>query len=357
MFKNPIAAITNYFLEAQSSSTLQQMSLLGAGAIAELEEKLERHYGMKYALCVSSATMGLWAIAMALELGDSTFVTTPYTYGASLSGFLQVGCQPIFADIDHTLTLDPDSVRKAIAPNTKAILGVDLYGVPCDALTMRAIADRYGIFYIADAAQSFGASRNDLPASALADALVVSFTFGKSLFAGEGGAILTNNEDLYRKLLWWTQHPMRQRLELGLDLDNEFATNARIHPLAAIWANAVFAESLESVAEHQVECFELIDALNEIGLTEPIDFREWEIVPSFFRMSATWKDEPQDEALLKALGDRGFSVRLESPPVRLIYQQPAFLAQYGNKYQSISPHQLDQLEALIKRLFCLISHH
>jgi dTDP-4-amino-4,6-dideoxygalactose transaminase len=234
MFKNPIAAITNYFLEAQSSSALQQTSLLGAGAIAELEEKLERHYGMRYALCVSNATMGLWAIAMALELGDSTFVTTPYTYGASLSGFLQVGCQPIFADIDHTLTLNPDSVRKAIAPNTKAILGVDLYGVPCDALTMREIADHYGIFYIADAAQSFGASRNDLPASALADALVVSFTFGKSLFAGEGGAILTNNEELYRKLLWWTQHPMRQRLELGLDLDNEFAINARIHPLAAI---------------------------------------------------------------------------------------------------------------------------
>jgi hypothetical protein len=100
-------------------------------------------------------------------------------------------------------------------------------------------------------------------------------------------------------------------------------------PLAAIWANAVFAESLESVAKRQVECFELIDALNEIGLTDRIDFREWEIAPSFFRMSATWKDEPQDEALLKALGDRGFSVCLESPPVRLIYQQPAFLAMYG----------------------------
>lgn len=68
-------------------------------------------------------------------------------------------------------------------------------------------------------------------------------------------------------------------------------------------------------------------------------------------MSATWKDEPQDEALLKALGDRGFSVRLESPPVRLISQQPAFLAVYKSKHQSNSSHQL---KALIKRIFCLV---
>jgi len=330
MFKNPIAAITNYLLEAQSSSALQQMSLLGAGAIAELEEKLERHYGMRYALCVSNATMGLWAIMMALELSQSEFVTTPYTYGASIAGFLQLGCKPIFADLDRTLTLDPDSVSRVITPNTRAILAVDLFGVPCDALSMRAIADRHGIFYIADAAQSFGAFRNKLPASSLADALVVSFTFGKSLFAGEGGAILTNNEELYYKLLWWTQHPMRQKLEIGLDLDNEFAINGRIHPLAAVWANAMFAESLESVVKRQVKCFELIDVLNEIGLTDRIDFQELEIMPSFFRMSATWKDESQDDTLLKALGDRGFSVGLEAPTVRLIYQQPAFLAQYGD---------------------------
>ena len=326
-----IAAIQNYLQEAQSNPALHQISLLGSGAIAELEEKLENHYRMEYALLVSNATVGLWAIAMALKLTHSEFVTTPYTYGASLAGFLQLGCKPLFADIDHTLTLDPDSVRKLITPNTQAILGVDLFGIPCDALTMRAITDQYGLFYIADAAQSFGASRNDLPASALADALVVSFTFGKSLFAGEGAAILTNDENLYHKLIWWTQHPMRQKIELGIDLDNEFAINARIHPLAAVWANAVFNESLDAVAKRQVECFEIIDALNEIGLTERITFREWEIMPSFFRLAATWKNESQEDALLKALGDRGFSnISLEPPPVRLLYQQPAFLSQYGD---------------------------
>jgi perosamine synthetase len=326
-----IDAVTEYLQQARSSDALQQISLMGTGAVASLEEKLEQHYGVKYALCVSNATVGLWALAQALDLGGSEFVTTPYTYGASVAGFLQLGCQPIFADIDpHTLTLDPEAVRQVITPDTKAILAVDIFGVPCDASALRALADEYGVWYLADAAQSLGAYRDGLPASSLADALVVSFTFGKSVFAGEGGAVLTDNFEIYQKLLWWTQHPMRQRRDLGLDLDNEFAINCRIHPLAAVWADAIFEEALEAINEHRSRSFAQIDALNEIGLNESISFQEQDILPSFFRISGAWKGEAKDDDLLKALGDRGFSMQLEPCSIRLIYQQSAFLARSDN---------------------------
>jgi perosamine synthetase len=345
-----IDGISQYLHQARSIEPLQQISLLGTGAVASLEEKLERHYGVKYALCVANATVGLWALAQALDLGGTQFVTTPYTYGASVAGFLQLGCQPIFADIDpHTLTIDPEAVRQVITPETKAVLAVDIFGVPCDAAALRALADEYGVWYIADAAQSLGAYRGGLPASSLADALVVSFTFGKSVFAGEGGAILTDNDEIYQKLLWWTQHPLRQRRELGLDLDNELAINCRIHPLAAVWADAIFEEALAAIKEHRSRSFALIDALNQIGLTESIAFQEQDILPSFFRMSGAWKGEVKDDDLLKALGDRGFSLRLEPCSIRLIYQQSAFLARSDNSHDLVSCPQAESQSS--KRIY------
>jgi perosamine synthetase len=319
-----IDAVTQYLQQARSTEALQQISLLGTGAVASLEEKLEQHYGMKYALCVSNATAGLWAIAQALDLGGTEFVTTPYTYGASLAGFLQLDCHPIFADIDpHTLTLDPDAVRQVITPQTKAILAVDIFGIPCDSFALRTLADEYGVWYIADAAQSLGACRNGLPASSLADALVVSFTFGKSVFAGEGGAILTDNIEIYQKLIWWTQHPMRQKRELSLNLDNEFAINCRIHPLSAVWADAIFIESLDAVNENRSKNFVIIDALNSFRLTEPIDFQEQDILPSFFRLSTAWKENEKSSDLIRCFMDKKCSVRIEQSSLQLIYSLPA----------------------------------
>jgi dTDP-4-amino-4,6-dideoxygalactose transaminase len=196
---------------------------------------------------------------------------------------------------------------------------------------LRKLCDELGLWYIADAAQSLGARREDLPASCFADALVVSFTVGKPLFAGEGGAVLTNNVDLYEKVVWFTQHPYRQKRELGLSLYNEFGLNARIHPLAAVWANAVFESSLREVESHRRDCFEIIDALNESGLSAQIHFGENGIEPSFFRLTAAWKGKPCELRLLKRIGKKGLDVRLEAAPVQLLYNQPSFIAQFARR--------------------------
>ena len=318
------------------TSDIQSAQLTGCGAVAELERKLREYYGMKHALCVSNATTGLLAVGLALGLRDAEFLTTPYTYGASLAGWLLFGNRPAFADIEpDTLGLAPESLAAQISPRTRALLAVDIFGVPSDTVGLRRIADEHGLWYIADAAQSFGARREDKPASASADALVVSFTARKSLDAGEGGAVITNHSDLYEKLVWWTQHPYRQHRDLGLRVENEFGLNGRIHPCAAIKANAQFSDCLEKVAERRRQGFEILDDLNHSGLTEPLHFRKRAIEPAFFRLTAAWTGTPKSGALRTRLRQLGFEAEFAPSPARLIYRQGAFLAQYEGLLQSV----------------------
>jgi dTDP-4-amino-4,6-dideoxygalactose transaminase len=287
--------------------------------------------------------MGLLGLALALNLRRSDFVTTPYTYGGSLAGWLLLGNRPVFADIDsHTLSINPDSVRRSITERTKALLAVDIFGIPSDTTALRRVADELGIPYIADAAQSFGARRNRRPASIDADALVVSFSVGKTIFAGEGGAVLTNDDALFEKLVWYTQHPQRQRRDLGLDFSNEFALNGRIHPVAAHRANAGFEAALDRLRQRQAVCFAAIEELNKTGLTEPIRFHEHEIEPAFFRLTAAWQDEPRTEL-------PGWEV--EPPPVELLYRHPAFVAQFGRRLRSAPECPVAEDQA--RRRFCV----
>jgi dTDP-4-amino-4,6-dideoxygalactose transaminase len=349
-----VSTVSDFLAKAISDEDApeRQMHLCGTGAVALVEEKLKRHYGVKHALCVSNATTGLLAVAYALNLKNSEIVTTPYTYGGSIASWLLLGNRPRFADIDrHTLSLDVSAARRAITRKTKALLAVDVLGNPSDTTALRKLADEYGLWYVADAAQSFGAERDGRPASSLADVWVVSFTTGKTLFAGEGGAVLTNNTELYQRLVWHTQHPTRQIKVLGPSFFNEFAINARIHPLAAVWAAAAFDESLAQLRRYQEKCFDFIEALNEIGLTTPVSFKSEGIKPSFFRISVAWKRRERAAALLSALHLRQYTARIMPMPIALLYQQAAFIAKLRHRYDVVSGCK--QAERQSKIRFCI----
>lgn len=255
--------------------------LAGLGAIATLETRLESMYGLPYALAVSSATSGLLALGLAAELAGAEFVTTAYTWGGTVAPFMMLGARPVFADIDPgTLTLDPCSVERAITPRTRAILSVDMNGNPADDAKLREIATRYNVPLIADAAQSFGATREGRPASALADAFVISFSTGKSLAAGEGGAILTSRADIYERLLLLTQHPSRVARELGMARRTEYVPlNARMHPAAATRLVAEWDAELASLSARQVACFEILEGLLAAGLVHDDRFKNRQVLP------------------------------------------------------------------------------
>ena len=349
-------AIGRYLAGVYSGDVgLQEMHLSGTGVIAELESRLCNHYGMKHALTVSNATTGLFLIGIALDLHGVSFITSPYTYGGSLAGWMMLGNKPTFCDIEaDILALSADDARNSITTRTKALLTTDIYGIPADMESLRKLADEHGLWLISDAAQSLGAKRNGKPASSQADALVVSFTIGKTVSVGEGGAILTNNSDLYEKLLWYGSHPYRQKRELGLNLQNEVAFNCRPHPLSVIWANSIFDEALKKLKARQRECLRIIRVLNAIGLTETIDFEDRDIMPSFFRLTAAWNSRAQEKRLVKAaMMDFGLNLSLSAAPVRLLYRQPAFIAQYG-QFLNRSRH-CPEAERQEKIRFCINS--
>jgi len=321
-------SVARWVKNAMSDAHHQHAHMLGTGPVRELEDKLRSHYGHDYALCVPSATMGLYLVFKALDLGGQTFVTTPYTWGGTVAGPLALGAQPVFADIEaFTLGIDPEAVAERVEqhPEARALLAVDIFGVPSDMQNLRSVADNHGLWYIADAAQSFGATSLGRPASAAADVLVTSFSAGKTLAAGEGGAVLTNHRGIYERLLWISQHPLRQKRELGLRLTNECALNGRIHPVSAVIANERFEHALSRVAQRQTAAEALLEDLNDTGVSTLSDFAAKGLRPSYFRVPARLPDHLSVETVERNLKARGWTASVEAEPVQLLHHQPEVL--------------------------------
>lgn len=306
--------------------------LLGTGDVARLEGRACEAYDMPYAVAVSSATTALMGAALALGLKRSRIATTPWSWGGILGPALLLENQVEFCDVDReTLTLDPAAVHAAMTPATRAIVAAHVDGVPCDAKGLRSVADQNGAYLIIDAAQGFGALRDGMPAGNLADVLVLSFGDGKGLAAGGGGMALMRRPEVFERFLFYTQHPCRQRRQVGLALDNEFALNGRIHPAAAAAAAENFDAALAEAEVRRRAGFRMLETLNRSGLVQPLDYPSRAIEPSFERVTAAWKSRRRpgrEERLLERLRERGLHATLRRPSVRLLYRQPAFRAQY-----------------------------
>jgi dTDP-4-amino-4,6-dideoxygalactose transaminase len=309
----------------------------GLGAVAALEARLTAHYGMRYAVAMPSATTGLLALGLALDLRGADFVAPPLTYGGSISSWLALGASVRFADIEHdSLTLAPQAACRALTPACRAILGVDLFGVPCDDEGLRAIADRRGLWLVVDGAQSFGARIDGRAAGTLADALVVSFTSGKALDGGEGGAVLTNHRHLYERLIWHSQHPYRQKRELGLHCVNELGINGRIHPLAARRAYRRFDTALTRVAHHRVFVEQVLGALATLPEVK-IPGGRGGVEPSYHRLTVRRTRPDAAVTLERHLACIGVSSSVAPIPASLLYRHAPLLARDASAWARTCP--------------------
>ena len=184
--------------------------ILGA-EIAELEKQLAEYAGVKHALACSSGTDALLMALMALEIGpgDAVF-TTPFTFFATVETIALVGATPVFADIDEgTYNIDPAKLEEAILKveregklKPKAIIPVDLFGLTADYKAIKPLADAHGLAIIEDACQAFGAvDPSGKRAPSLGTIGCTSFFPAKPLGCyGDGGAVFTDDDDLYDKL-------------------------------------------------------------------------------------------------------------------------------------------------------------
>ncbi len=176
--------------------------------IAELERKLCEITGAKYAVAIVNGTAALHAACYAagINSGDEV-ITTPMTFAASANCVLYCGGTPVFADIDSdTYNISPASIRGRITPRTKAIIAVDFTGQAARLDEIREICREYGLVFIEDAAHSIGTTLNGKPIGGIADMTTFSFHPVKTVTGGEGGAILTNDADLYKKLVLFRTH-------------------------------------------------------------------------------------------------------------------------------------------------------
>ncbi|MFH0983988.1 MAG: UDP-4-amino-4,6-dideoxy-N-acetyl-beta-L-altrosamine transaminase [Candidatus Omnitrophota bacterium] len=183
--------------------------------VREFEEALAAYCGARYAVAVSNGTAALHlaAIAAGLGKGDEA-ITSPITFLATPNAALYVGAKPVFADIDYsTVNIDPKAIEAKLTRRTKAILPVDMAGLPADMEAISKIAKRQGLMVIEDACHALGGEykKGKVGSCAYSDMTVFSFHPAKHITTGEGGCITTHSKKLYEKLCSLRSHGVARK--------------------------------------------------------------------------------------------------------------------------------------------------
>ena len=176
--------------------------------VTEFEEKIAKYIGTKHAVTFNSGTSALHAALLAQNIGKNDEVIVPsFTFISTANSALFVGGKPVFADIEEsTCGLNPDSVQDLINENTKAIIPVHYGGCPCKIKELKDIAEDNDLILIEDSAEAFGASVDGQNVATFGDLNVLSFCQNKIISTGEGGAIVTDSDEIYHKLMLIRSH-------------------------------------------------------------------------------------------------------------------------------------------------------
>jgi len=199
------------------------MFILGP-EVKQCEEKLAEFVGAKYCVSTASGTDSLIMALLAMDIkpGDE-IITTPFSFAATIEPIIMFGGVPVLVDISlEDYNLDPSKIEEAITPKTKAIMPVSLYGQAADLDEMNAIAEKHGLFMVEDAAQSFGAKYKDGKSCGRAKTMAAtSFFPAKPLGCyGDGGALFTDDKELYERLMRIRNHGQSSRYyhtEIGIN--------------------------------------------------------------------------------------------------------------------------------------------
>jgi UDP-4-amino-4,6-dideoxy-N-acetyl-beta-L-altrosamine transaminase len=189
-------------------SVLRSDYLTTGPKIEEFEKAVCSYVGAKNGVAVSSGTAALQCSMYALGIcpGDEVIVP-PMTFAATANCVCLMGATPVFVDVEPgTLLIDPKEVEARITPRTKAIIGVDYAGQPCDWDSLRVLANKHGLALIADSCHAIGAEYKGHKVATLADMTIFSFHPVKHITTGEGGMIVTDDKDYSDKMRIFRSH-------------------------------------------------------------------------------------------------------------------------------------------------------
>ena len=187
---------------------LQSEWLTTGPKVEEFEDAFANFVGAKYAIAMSSGTAALHGAMYAIEIGTQDEVLLPpMTFVATANSVVFQGGTPIFVDVERdTLLIDTSLIEEKISKKTKALIAVDYAGQPCDYDALKNIADRHGLFLIADACHALGAEYKKRKVGSIADLNVFSFHPVKHVTTGEGGMVTTDNENLAKRIRTFRNH-------------------------------------------------------------------------------------------------------------------------------------------------------
>lgn len=235
--------------------------------VAALEKMLCEMTGAKYAVVVANGTAALHlaALAAGFQEGDEVIVSS-ITFAASANCVLYCGAKPVFADIrPDTYNIDPASVRKLVTSRTKGIVAVDFTGQSVEHDALLEICREHGLVYMEDAAHAIGTKYKGRPIGSIADMTCFSFHPVKTVTGGEGGAITTNDEKLYRRLLRVRTHGITRNME------------EMVHPTDALWYN----EQVELGYNYRMTDFQAALLLSQLRKLPKFSARRREIVEKY----------------------------------------------------------------------------
>jgi perosamine synthetase len=301
----------------------------GGQKVQEFERYCENYFDVKHAITVNSWTSGLIAAvgAIGIEPGDEVIVP-PWTMCASATAILHWNAIPVFADIEgNTFNLDPKSVERNITPYTKAIMAVDIFGHSADMDVLMKIADKHGLKVISDTAQSPGAKYKGKYAGTLAHVGGFSLNYHKHIHTGEGGILVTDDDEIAERL-----HLIRNHAEAVVegkgvtDFANMLGYNFRLGEIECAIGIEQLKKLKRIVDERQQVAKQLTQGLDGLlGLQTPVVMADCTHAYYVYPLVLDIKNLPVSRDIIHE------ALKAEGVPISKGYQNIHLLPMYQQK--------------------------
>ncbi len=229
-----------------------------SGVIEEFETTFASYHGRRYALLSNSGTSAIYSMYEGLGLGPGDEVICPtYTFFATVSPLMHTGATPVFCDCGPDGNISVAEIEKRITPRTKAVVVTHMWGVPCDMEAIVSICRRHNLRLLEDCSHAHGAKVNGKLVGTFGDAAAWSLQAQKTITGGEGGIMLTDNEEVYYRALLQGRYNKRCKQEIPVDhplaifSTTGFGLKFRAHPLAVAIAHEQLSHLEEWLAQRQ----------------------------------------------------------------------------------------------------------
>jgi dTDP-4-amino-4,6-dideoxygalactose transaminase len=313
----------------------------GGPKVQEFEMEAAKYFGVKHAVTVNSWTSGLVAAvgAIGIEPGDEVIVS-PWTMSASATAILHWNAIPVFADIDiDTYNLSPDSILKNISPQTKAIMVVDIFGQSADMDVIMEIAKKHKLKVISDTAQAPGALYGDKYAGTCADVGGFSLNYHKHIHTGEGGILVTDDDDIAERLQLIRNHAEVVVKDKGVtNLTNMVGHNFRLGEIECAMGIEQLRKLKGLVQSRQLLAERLTEGLKSLdGLKTPTQFNNRTHVYYVYAMQLDLEVlQVSRQKIVEALAAEGVIVSSGYQNIHLIpmYQQKIAFGSKGFPWSS-----------------------